>query len=79
MIFLSEIYCILYLVVASILEFKYFFLENREKESSTKFLVVGWIVGLDIIEDFVKASTQPPSSDSPAVDFKKQIRFAPNL
>jgi hypothetical protein len=54
MIFLPGIYW-KYLVVASTLGFKYSFLENREKESSTKFLAVGWIVGFHIIEDLVKA------------------------
>jgi hypothetical protein len=64
--FLAGIYW-KYLVVGLILGFKYSFLENREKESATKFLLVGWTVGLDIIVDLVQASTQPPSSGPSAV------------
>jgi hypothetical protein len=46
MIFLLGIYW-KYLVMALILKFKYYFLENQEKVSSKKSLVVGWIENLN--------------------------------
>jgi hypothetical protein len=67
--------------MASILGVKYSFLENRDKESSTKFLVVGLIVGYDIdIEDFVKTSTaQLRLTGGAQPIFENHLRFAPSL
>jgi hypothetical protein len=52
------------------LGFQIFFHRNRKKESSTNFVVVGWIVGLDIIED---------SSNSPAGGPSQHFRNSSDL